>query len=83
MRDIELQVLPGNSVAETVQRCFDLVQENPDVRVVLEYETISSSGKFFITRESSYEGHMAAFGRAQNHTGEFEKTYDKGVVIGP
>lgn len=51
--------------------------------MVLEYGTICSSGKFLITSKSSYDEHMAAFDRAQNHTGEFETTYDKGVVIGP
>ncbi len=83
MHDIDLEVQPGTSIEEAVQQAFVLVARIPDARVVLEYGTICSSGKFLITSESSYNEHMAAFDRAQNHTGEFETTYDKGVVIGP
>jgi|GEM_PF-2533203 len=83
MHDIQLEVQPGASIEEAVRQAFILVERNPDARVVLEYGTICSSGKFLVTRESSYDEHMAAFDRAQNHAGEFETTYDKGVVIGP
>lgn len=79
MRDIELSVTLGVPVVKALQQAFRLVSEQPDVRVILEYETLCSSGKFFVTSKSSYEAQAAAFHRAQHQVGALNKA----VVIGP